>query len=158
MKKFYKELGWNLMLNKSGKIGKGADSIVLLGVENWGAAKRFQKYGDIEKAMQGVNKAGFSILLSHDPSYWDSITSHTHPEIALTLSGHTHGGQIGIETGRVKWSILSASNPFWGGLYTRQTGSYLSTLYVNRGLGTVGYAGRVGIKPEITLIILHHEN
>jgi hypothetical protein len=155
---FYSELGWDLLLNCSETIHRGADSIFILGVENWGAARRFQKYGDIEKALQGVNSTGFSILLSHDPSYWDRVVSKTHPEIALTLSGHTHGGQFGIEAGPLRWSILSMSNPLWGGLYTRRSGNIESSLYVNRGLGTVGYAGRVGIRPEITLIILHHRN
>ena len=156
---FYTELGWDLLLNRSEKLRKGADSIFLLGVENWGAARRFQKYGDIGKALEGVKGSVFSILLSHDPSYWDKVVSLAHPEIALTLSGHTHGGQFGIEAGRLRWSILSLlSNPLWGGLYTRQSGGFVSSLYVNRGLGTVGYAGRVGIRPEITLIILHHKD
>ncbi len=153
--RFYSEMGWNLLLNRAAVISSGKDSINIIGVENWGASRRFRRYGDIDKAEKGINKTFFSILLSHDPSYWDSIISKKHPEIDLTLSGHTHGGQFGIENGSVRWSILSSINPLWGGLYTKNTNGVSSALYVNRGLGTVGYAGRVGIRPEITLIILH---
>ena len=155
LKNFYSELGWKLLLNHSAVIRHGNDSINILGVENWGAKRRFQRYGDISKAETGINRSLFSILLSHDPSYWDSIISSKHPEIDLTLSGHTHGGQIGIEYGSLRWSILAVSNPLWGGLYLRNKAGFLSTLYVNEGLGTVGYAGRIGIRPEITLIKLH---
>ncbi|MEI7489956.1 MAG: metallophosphoesterase [Bacteroidota bacterium] len=153
--RFYKGLGWNLLLNSSIAIKSGADSINIIGVQNWGANRRFQRYGDIDKAETGINRSCFCLLLSHDPSYWDSIICRQHPEIDLTLSGHTHGGQFGIESGALRWSILSWSNPLWGGFYTKNKAGFNSSLYVNRGLGTVGYAGRVGIKPEITLIILH---
>ncbi len=153
--RFYKDLGWNLLLNRSLSIKSGPDSINIIGVQNWGATKRFQRYGDIIKAEHGINRSCFCLLLSHDPSYWDSIICRQHPEIDLTLSGHTHGGQLGIESGTLKWSILSWSNPLWGGFYTKNKAGFTSSLYVNRGLGTVGYAGRVGIRPEITLIILH---
>jgi len=155
LRSFYLDLGWKLLLNTSAVIRSGADSINIIGVENWGAVRRFQRYGDINKAETGINRSCFSILLSHDPSYWDSIICKQHPEIDLTLSGHTHGGQIGIESGPVRWSILAASNPLWGGLYIKNKAGFKSELYVNRGLGTVGYAGRVGIRPEITLIVLH---
>jgi len=155
LRSFYLKLDWKLLLNQSRVIRSGADSINIIGVENWGATRRFQRYGDIVKAESGINKSCFSILLSHDPSYWDSVICRKHPEIDLTLSGHTHGGQIGIESGNVRWSILSWVNPLWGGLYIRNKTGFNSSLYVNRGLGTVGYAGRVGIRPEITLIILH---
>ncbi len=153
--RFYAGLGWKLLLNQSAVVRSGSDSINIIGVENWGASKRFQRYGDIAKAENGINRSCFTVLLSHDPSYWDSIICKQHPEIDLTLSGHTHGGQIGIEAGSVRWSILSASNPLWAGLYTKNKAGFKSVLYVNRGLGTVGYSGRVGIRPEITLIILH---
>ncbi len=155
LKDFYHELGWKLLLNSSAVIRLGNDSINILGVENWGAKRRFQRYGDISKAGAGINKSYFSILLSHDPSYWDSIISKQHPEVDLTLSGHTHGGQVGIEDGSLRWSIISAITPLWGGLYLRKKDGLTSTLYVNEGLGTVGYSGRIGIRPEITLIILH---
>ena len=153
--KFYSELGWDLLQNRTEVIKSGSDSINIIGVENWGATRRFQRYGDIMKAERGINKSCFSILLSHDPSYWDSIICPQHPEIDLTLSGHTHGGQFGIETGSIRWSILSSFNQLWGGFYMKNKAGFNSALYVNRGLGTVGYAGRVGIRPEITLIILH---
>lgn len=157
LRKFYSELGWNLLLNQSAVLKLGEDSINIIGVENWGASKRFQRYGNIDLAEKGINKSRFSLLLSHDPSYWDSIISCQHPEIDLTLSGHTHGGQFGIESGTVRWSILSWSNPLWAGFFRKNKSGFVSNLYVNRGLGTVGYAGRVGIKPEITLFILHPE-
>jgi uncharacterized protein len=158
LKEFYSGLGWELLLNRSKAIRKGNDSIYLIGLENWGAARRFQKYGNLDKALDGINRSSYCILLSHDPSFWDSISSRTHPEIELTLSGHTHGGQFGIETRFFRWSILSASNHLWSGLYTRKKGQFTSSLYVNRGLGTIGFAGRIGIRPEITLILLHHKN
>jgi len=156
LKSFYRNLGWNLLLNQSATIRSVTDSFNIVGVENWGATRRFQRYGDISKAENGINKSCFNLLLSHDPSYWDSIICKQHPEIDLTLSGHTHGGQFGIEWGSLRWSILSFSNPLWGGMYIKNKAGFNSILYVNRGLGTIGYSGRVGIKPEITLIILHH--
>ncbi|MEI6884942.1 MAG: metallophosphoesterase [Bacteroidota bacterium] len=157
LKKFYSELGWKLLLNQSSVICSGHDSMNVIGVENWGASRRFQRRGNIEKAEKGVNKSLYSILLSHDPSYWDSIISRTHPEIDLTLSGHTHGGQFGIESNSFRWSILSVFTPLWGGRYYKNRAGFTSELYVNRGLGVVGYSGRVGIRPEITLFILHKE-
>lgn len=153
---WYLNLGWRLLRNKSLVVKRGGDSIALIGVENWGAGQRFQKYADLDKALQGVSGVPVKILLSHDPSYWDSIVSKKYPEIGLTLSGHTHGGQFGIETSLISWSPVEWIYRHWGGLYDNliQNTATKQYLYVNRGLGTVGYSGRVGMDPEISLIIL----
>lgn len=155
LRRFYSDLQWTLLQNKSYVIHAGSDSMNIIGVENWGANRRFQRLGDINRAEKGINTACFSVLLSHDPSYWDSIISKQHPEVDLTLSGHTHGGQFGVECKSCTWSILSVSNPLWGGMFTKNKAGFISSLYVNRGLGVVGYSGRIGIRPEITLFILH---
>jgi predicted MPP superfamily phosphohydrolase len=153
---WYKQLGWHLLINESVVLHEGPDSIALIGVENWGAEKRFQKRADLAKALAGVNDVPCKILLSHDPTHWDKIISKTYPGIGLTLAGHTHGGQFGIETEGIRWSPVAWVYEHWGGLYKnshQDTGSD-QYLYVNRGLGTVGYSGRVGIRPEISVILL----
>lgn len=153
---WYQNLGWNLLLNQSVILREGNDSIAIIGVENWGAEKRFQKRADMGRALAGVKGVPCKILLSHDPTHWDSIVSKKYPEIGLTLAGHTHGGQFGIETETMQWSPIEWIYQHWGGLYNNLKSAPGSNqyLYVNRGLGTVGYSGRVGIRPEITLIIL----
>jgi predicted MPP superfamily phosphohydrolase len=153
---WYETLGWHLLANESARIAEGSDTIAIIGVENWGAEKRFQKRADMTKALTGVTGIPCKILLSHDPTHWDSVISQQYPCIGLTLSGHTHGGQFGIETESVHWSPIEWLYPHWGGLYTTSSNRDLPKqfLYVNRGLGTVGYSGRVGIRPEITLLIL----
>ncbi len=156
LEEWYKSLGWILLRNESVMLKRDNDSIALIGVENWGAGQRFQKFADLDKALQGVSGVPVKILLSHDPSYWDSIVSKKHPEIGLTLSGHTHGGQFGIETSLINWSPVEWTYQHWGGLYDNliENTATKQYLYVNRGLGTVGYSGRVGMDPEISLIIL----
>ncbi len=153
---WYKKLGWTLLLNQSVQIGEGIDSIAIIGVENWGAEQRFHKRADMRKALSCLTKTSCKILLSHDPTHWDKIVSQSYPDIILTLSGHTHGGQFGIETGSIHWSPIEWLYPHWGGLYRKGSTGNLPNqyLYVNRGLGTVGYSGRVGMNPEITLLIL----
>lgn len=151
---WYRTLGWTLLRNSHAFLVRGTDSIALLGVENWGATRRFQRLGDLGKALQGAENAPVKILLTHDPSHWDSIVSRHYPNIALTLSGHTHGGQIGLEAGRARWSIVQGISSRWGGLYENPAPGAPQYLYVNRGLGTIGYAGRLGILPEITLVVL----
>lgn len=143
-----KEMGFKMLLNENTTIESGSGKINLIGVENWGAGS-FSRYGNLAAAMAGVD-GGFSILLSHDPSHWDAqVTGRTH--IDLTLSGHTHGMQFGIEIPGFQWSPAQYRYPRWGGLY-REKEQYL---YVNRGFGYIGFPGRVGIPPEITLIELH---
>jgi predicted MPP superfamily phosphohydrolase len=151
---WYRETGWQLLKNENRIIKRGTDSIAIIGVENWGATRRFQRKGDIEKAVQGVENMAVQILMSHDPSHWDSIISKSYPAIDLTLSGHTHGGQVGIDIGTFQWGPSSWAYPYWMGLYRKPTEAGSQYLYVNPGLGTVAYAGRIGIKPEISLIIL----
>ncbi|MBK9104191.1 MAG: hypothetical protein IPL92_06370 [Saprospiraceae bacterium] len=123
----------------------------VVGVENYSASPRFPKYGDMVKATEGMKRDTFNVLLSHDPSHWDDQVNKDYPEIDLTLSGHTHGFQFGVEIpGFMKWSPIQYVYPRWAGLYEKAT----QYLYVNRGLGYLGYPGRVGILPEITLLTL----
>ena len=124
--------------------------MALIGVENWSAIMRFPKYGDLPKAASGVEDVPVKILLSHDPSHWKAEVTEKFKDIDLTLSGHTHGMQFGIEIPGIKWSPVQYVYKQWAGLY-KQGDQYL---YVNRGLGFIGYMGRVGIMPEITVIEL----
>lgn len=149
IKKLYEQIDFKLMLNEHTLIEKGAEKIALVGVENWG--KHFKKAGDLHKASEGLAKEDFKILMSHDPSHWDAEIN-THPkDFHLTLSGHTHGLQFGIEIpGFFKWSPAQYVYDQWAGLYEK-AGKYI---YVNRGFGYHAYPGRVGIMPEITVIQL----
>jgi predicted MPP superfamily phosphohydrolase len=132
------------------QLEKGGEQIALIGVQNWSAMKRFPKYGNLDKAYQGAEKYPFKILMSHDPTHWDAQVRPQYPDIDLTLSGHTHGMQFGVELPWFKWSPVEYVYKQWAGLYKEQKQS----LYVNRGYGFIGYPGRVGILPEITLIEL----
>lgn len=148
LKASHAEMGFRLMLDEHVTIQKDGASIQLLGVENWGLG--FKSKGDLEKALNGVKEGDFKILLSHDPSHWEAMVK-THPsKIHLTLSGHTHGMQMGIETPIGSWSPAKYRYPNWAGL-AEEAGRYL---YVNRGFGFHAFAGRVGIWPEITVITL----
>jgi predicted MPP superfamily phosphohydrolase len=144
------EMGWTLLRNEHRIIERNGEKIGLLGVENWGSAMRFPKKGDVSKAREGMPELPVNILLSHDPSHWDSKVFNENPEISLMLSGHTHGFQFGIEIPGFKWSPSQYVYPQWAGLYTRNN----RHLYVNRGLGFLGYLGRIGINPEITVLEL----
>ncbi len=150
LKEVHEEIGFKLLLNQNLKIEKEGQSISLLGVENWGK-RGFHKHGDLEKALSGVEIDEFKILLSHDPSHWEAQSLHHEKHIHLTLSGHTHGMQFGIEIpGYIKWSPIKYFYPQWAGAYEKN-GKYI---YVNRGFGFLGYPGRAGILPEITVIEL----
>lgn len=144
-------MGWNLMLNENKIITSGGEQLAILGVENWGGG-RFAKYGDLTKTYKGTEEAAYKILLSHDPSHWDAQVRPMYPDIDLTLSGHTHGMQFGIEIGDFRWSPSQYLYKQWADMY--QEGEQY--LYVNRGFGYLGYPGRVGILPEITVIELKH--
>lgn len=147
-------LGWRLLRNESVVLTAGNENISLIGVENWGKKGRFSQYGDLQKAKKGTEHSVFKILLSHDPSHFEEEVKHLQTDIDLTLSGHTHGMQFGIEIpGFIKWSPSSWVYRYWAGLY-KFGHQYL---YVNRGFGFIGYPGRVGILPEITLITLEKE-
>jgi predicted MPP superfamily phosphohydrolase len=142
------KLGFKLLLDENIRIEKDGQSIVLVGVENWGIG--FKEKGDLQKALKGTANEDFKILLSHDPSHWDAQVKNNPNPVHLTLSGHTHGMQFGIETQLVKWSPVQYRYPNWAGL-AEEAGSYL---YVNRGFGFHAFAGRIGIWPEITVIEL----
>ena len=122
----------------------------MIGIQNWGAKGRFPKYGDLEKAYRGAESASFKLLMSHDPSHWRAEVLEKYKDIQLMLSGHTHGAQFGIETANYKWSPVKYMYKEWAGLYNEAQ----QYLYVNRGFGYIGYPGRFGIQPEITLIEL----
>lgn len=146
----YKKLGWKLLRNENHKISKNNQSIYLIGLENWGLAP-FPKYGDLEKSTQSLEKENFKILLSHDPSHFDAEVKNFSKKIQLTLAGHTHGMQFGIEIpGFIKWSPVKYRYPKWAGLYEEKN----RYLYVNRGFGYLAFPGRIGIWPEITLLTL----
>ncbi len=148
VKQKIREAGFDLLLNEHRTIGSDGESIELVGVENWGKPP-FPQQGDLGKALQGTDPAKIKILMSHDPSHWDLKVRGKAP-IQLTLSGHTHAMQIGLEIGSWHWSPSRWTYKQWAGLY-RENGQYL---YVNRGLGFTGFPGRVGIRPEITLLTL----
>lgn len=151
LKSIHKQLGWDLLLNEHREIAVNDTVINVIGVENYSAHPRFPKYGDLQKATTGMNGSGFNILLSHDPSHWDDQVLKVYKNIHLTLSGHTHGFQFGVEIpGIFKWSPIQYIYKQWAGLYESDS----QYLYVNRGLGYLGYPGRVGILPEITLLTL----
>ena len=149
LKKVHQEIGFKLLLDESVTLEKDGQSIALIGVENWGKGG-FHKYGDLKKATKNVPDDAFKILMSHDPSHWDAVTMDHDQHINLTLSGHTHGMQFGIELFGFKWSPIKYVYKQWAGLY-KKNGKYL---YVNRGFGFLGLKGRVGIWPEITVITL----
>jgi predicted MPP superfamily phosphohydrolase len=150
LKALQKEMGFELLLNESRYLRKGADKIALIGVENWGRGG-FKKAGDLKKATSDIGRDDFKILLSHDPSHWEDIVIPDEYHYHLTLSGHTHGMQFGIEIpGWVKWSPVKWRYKYWAGVY-EEMGQFIN---VNRGFGFLGYPGRVGIWPEITVIRL----
>ncbi|MEI6457162.1 MAG: metallophosphoesterase [bacterium] len=154
LERYYRVLGWTLLRNGNRILIRGSDSIAVLGVENWGKTKRFQRLGDVARALRGTGGMKFHVLLSHDPSYWEFVISRDYPEIDLTLSGHTHGGQVGINLAGIHWSPVSWFSTFWGGLYSKTVSGHSQYLYVDEGAGCIGYSGRVGILPEITLLVL----
>jgi len=150
LKTLQKEIGFQLLLNESRFIERENQRLALIGVENWGKGG-FKKAGDLSKAVAAVDAQDFKILMSHDPSHWEAQVIPDRHHYHLTLSGHTHGMQFGIEIpGLVKWSPVKWRYKQWAGIY-EQFGQYLN---VNRGFGYIGYPGRVGIWPEITVIEL----
>lgn len=144
----YNRLGWKLLNNSNEIFESKSGKLALLGVENWGANPRFPRLGNIDKAMAGAENADVRILMTHDPTHWDKIIIPEGHKVDLSLSGHTHGFQFGIEIPGIKWSPAQWMYKHWAGLYQDEnSGRYL---YVNRGLGVIGYPGRIGILPEIT--------
>ena len=151
LKDIHKRLGWQLLLNEHKVLNIEGASVGIIGVENISGKLHFKVYGDLSKANQHCPDCDVKILLSHDPSHWDKEVTKDYKDIDLTLSGHTHGMQFGIEIpGWIKFSPIQFVYKKWAGLY-KEGNQYL---YVNRGLGFLGYPGRVGILPEITLLEL----
>lgn len=152
LKQAHASFGWKLLMNEHVILSRGEDRIALVGIENWGAKAHFPKYGDMKAAYAGLPEKNipFKILLSHDPSHWDAQVRPEYPDVDLMLSGHTHGMQFGIEIPWLKWSPVQYVYRQWAGLY-RKGRQYL---YVNRGFGFLGYPGRLGILPEITVFEL----
>jgi uncharacterized protein len=143
----HEAIGFRLLLNEWDSLVINGEKIAVIGVENWGSPP-FPQYGDLEKASEGTEDFPFRMLISHDPSHWEEVVNDG--QIELTFSGHTHGFQFGIEIGNFAWSPSKFIYPHWGGLY-KENDQYL---YVNRGLGFLGFPGRVGMPPEITVIEL----
>ena len=150
LKQLQANMGWRLLMNEHVILEKKGQQIALLGIENWGAKANFPKYGKLHEAYAGTEKYPFKILMSHDPSHWDAQVRSEYSDIDLTLSGHTHGMQFGVELPGFKWSPVQYVYKQWAGLYEQAH----QKLYINRGFGFIGYPGRVGILPEITLIEL----
>lgn len=149
IKNQHQKIDFNLLLNQHVRIQKDEAEIALVGVENWGL--NFKKAGDLQKASQGLSADDFKVLLSHDPSHWDAEVNQHSSKYHLTLSGHTHGMQFGIEIPNyIKWSPIQYLYKQWAGLYEKGQ----RYIYVNRGFGYHAYAGRVGIMPEITVLEL----
>ena len=147
LKQIEGEMGWRLLMNEHVVLERGGDKIALLGVENWSAKARFPKHGRLDLAYPGSEAYPFKLLMSHDPSHWDAQVRPGYPDIDLMLAGHTHGMQFGVEIPGFKWSPVEYVYKQWAGLYEEGK----QKLYVNRGYGFIGYPGRVGILPEITV-------
>lgn len=146
----HENLGWRLLMNENVKIEKDGAHFHLVGVENWSAKARFPKYGKMDEAMKGIDSNAPVILMSHDPSHWEAEVIPKYSDVQLMLSGHTHGMQFGLENPYFKWSPVQWVYKQWAGIYQNNH----QQLYVNRGFGFLGYPGRVGIMPEITLLEL----
>ncbi len=151
LKAIQASMGWRLLMNEHVILQRGDAKMALIGIENWSAKANFPKYGDMAKAYKGLEGQDIpKILMSHDPSHWDAEVRPHYGDVHLTLSGHTHGMQFGIESKWLKWSPVQYMYKEWAGLYQEVDQS----LYVNRGFGFLGYPGRLGILPEITVIEL----
>jgi len=152
LKQHHKTLGYRLLLDENLEIEKDGQKISLIGVQNWG--RGFIQIGNLDKALQGVDKNAFKILLSHDPTHWEEKVRYNPTTIHLTLSGHTHGAQFGVETDSFRWSPVQYRYYDWAGLANEKE----RYLYVNRGFGFLAFSGRLGIWPEITVITLKKAN
>lgn len=147
LKTVQSDMGWRLLLDEHVYLEKEGEKIALIGVQNWG--KGFHQVGDLKKAYAGIDDS-VKLLLSHDPTHWDEEVTKSYPDIQVTFSGHTHGAQMGFEIGKYRWSPIQLRYKKWAGLY--ETGN--QKLYINRGFGFLGYPGRLGIWPEISVIRL----
>lgn len=150
LKKVHADMGWRLLMNEHVVLEREEQKIAVIGIENWSAKGRFPKHGKMEEAHAGAAEYPFKILLSHDPSHWEAEVKTLYKDVDLMLSGHTHGMQFGVEIPGFKWSPVQYMYKQWAGLYEGDG----QKLYVNRGFGFIGYPGRVGVLPEITVIEL----
>jgi predicted MPP superfamily phosphohydrolase len=152
MRAAHERMGFDLLMNEHRMVKIGSEQIAILGVENWGIGPslRFPKYGKLKDAYIGAEDVPVKLLLSHDPTHWDAQIRPEYPDIDLTFSGHTHGYQMGVKIGNFHWSPAQYRFKQWAGLY--QEGSQY--LYVNRGFGCIGYPGRIGMPPELTIVEL----
>jgi len=146
----HKNMGWNILMNEHKIIKQGGDQIAILGVENWGKGDRWPKYGRLNQAHENTQDAAVKLLLSHDPSHWDAQVRTLYKDIDVMFAGHTHGFQFGIELGDFRWSPSQYVYKQWAGLYKNEN----QQLYVNRGFGYLGFPGRVGMPPEISVFEL----
>lgn len=147
LKAVHSDIGWRLLLNEHLYLERNNEKIGLIGVENWGVG--FHKVGDLAEAYNGC-EAPVKLLLSHDPTHWDEEVTTTYHDIDVTFSGHTHGAQMGFEIGKYKWSPITLRYKKWAGLYQLKN----QYMYINRGFGFLGYPGRLGIWPEVSVITL----
>jgi uncharacterized protein len=153
LKKTHKNMGWDLLLNENRRLKIDGEEIAILGIENWGVG-RFAKYGRMDLAIKDIDDVPVKLLLSHDPSHWRAQVLPEYPQIDAMFSGHTHGMQFGLVTEKFQWSPAQYIYKEWAGLYKQG----LQQLYVNVGYGFLGYPGRVGILPEITIFELRSGN
>lgn len=149
LKEAHRLMGWNLLMNENKQISLNGDKLAIIGVENWGKGG-FVKHGRLDKAYKGTEEAAVKLLLSHDPSHWDAQVRPTFSDIDVMFAGHTHGFQFGIELGSFKWSPAQYLYKQWAGLYQGEN----QYLYVNRGFGFLGFPGRIGMLPELTIMEL----
>jgi predicted MPP superfamily phosphohydrolase len=150
LKQIHADMGWRLLMNEHVCLEKNGQQLCLIGIENWSAKGNFPKYGKMADAHKGAESYPFKILLSHDPSHWEAEVQTKYQDVDLMLAGHTHGMQFGVEIPGFRWSPVQYVYKQWAGLYEKGE----QRLYVNRGFGFIGYPGRVGILPEITLLKL----
>ncbi|PJJ79835.1 metallophosphoesterase [Mucilaginibacter auburnensis] len=150
LKTTHKNMGWDLLLNENRRLKVNGEEIGILGCENWGELTRFPKYGKMEPTVKGTEDLPVKLLLSHDPSHWRAQVLEKYPQIDVMFSGHTHGMQFGVRTENFQWSPVEYVYKEWAGLYREGN----QQLYVNVGYGFLGFPGRVGILPEITIFEL----
>lgn len=146
----HKQMGWDLLMNENRVLERGDDKIAIMGIENFGAKGRFPKYGKMADAHKGIENIETKLLLSHDPSHWEFEVLKKYTDISIMFAGHTHGAQFGIETANFQWSPVKYMYKQWAGLYQKNE----QFLYVNRGFGYLGYPGRLGIRPDISILTL----
>lgn len=150
LKEAHRLMGWQLLNNENTILRQGGEQLAVVGVENWSAIGRFPRHGNLEQALKGTEEAAVRLLLSHDPTHWDAQVRPEFPQVDVMFAGHTHGMQFGIEVGNFKWSPAQLMYRQWAGLYQQEQ----QYLYVNRGFGFIGFPGRIGILPEITIMEL----